>query len=108
MLTPSLVLALRSSIRWRVSNGSIRPEPHIIFLPAEDTFAVWTDGRPQCATPDPTLACWLLRAVRAQPGFVAGLLDRTVDPETACLDPVERAQRLAAQHEAAARIRALE
>lgn len=107
MLTPSIVLALRSSIRWRINDGSIRPQPHIVLLPSDDAFAVWTDGRPQCSTGDPALACWLLRAERAQPGFVALILDTRTDPETACiLDPVERGRILAHQREEAARIRA--
>lgn len=107
-LTPALVLELRASIRWRVASGSIRPEAHIVLLPAEGKFAVWTDGRPQCAHADPAVCGYLLQAERAQPGFVAAILDTRTDPETACLEPVERAARLAAQRESAARIRARE
>ena len=108
MLTPSLVLSLRASIRWRVNDGTIRPEPHIVWMAPEGAFCIWTDGRPQCAHADPGVVCYLLQAERAQPGFVAAILDVRCDPETACLEPVERAQRLAAQREAAARIRARE
>lgn len=108
MLTPALVLALRASIRWRVASGSIRPEPHLIWSPSDGVFILWTDGRPQCAHADPATVCYLLQAERAQPGFVAAILDVRCDPETACLEPVERAARLAAQRESAARIRARE
>lgn len=99
MLTPSLVDELRSSIRWRINDGSVRPEPHIIYGRSMETFILWTDGRPQCTHEDIGVLAYLLRAERAEPGFTARMLSTEFDPETMSLEPVEREARLAALRE---------
>ncbi len=101
-LTPALVLELRGSIRWRINDGSVRPEPHILWGQSMETYILWTDGRPQCAHADIGVLGYLLRAERAEPGFVARMLDTTFDPETMSLEPVEREARQAAIREARA------
>lgn len=70
-----------------------------------ERFICWTDGRPQCAHADPAVVGYLLKAERAEPGFVARLMDTTWDPETMCLEPVERLARQGAIREAAAKVR---
>lgn len=102
MLTPALVLELRASIRWRIADGSVRPEPHLIYSPSMERYIMWCDGRPQCAHEDIAPLAYLLKAERAEPGFTARMLSTEFDPETTSLEPVERAKRMAAAREARA------
>ena len=86
-ITPSLVQDLRDSIQWRVSNGQTPLQPHIIYMAAESRFLCLTSGRPQCAHADPRVLARLLICERAEPGFVARIMDPTTDCRTASLAP---------------------
>lgn len=87
LLTPADVQDLRDSVRYRVSNGQGDPTAHILYLPAEDRFLLRVDCRPMCASADITLLAACLRAERAEPGFVARIMDPAVDCRVASLAP---------------------
>lgn len=92
VLTPANVQDLRDSIRWRVSNGrdDTWTDPgvaYIIWGPADGHYILRAYGRPMAASHDIAVLAACLRAERAEPGFIARILDPATDCRTASLSP---------------------
>lgn len=94
-LTPHAVLTLRASVRWRgqvdIDAGAATL---VTYSASERAFQLSAYGRVMALSPDPLPLCAMLVQERAESGFIARLLDTAVDPETACLDPAQRAARI--------------
>lgn len=106
-LTPANVMDLRTSITWRVNDGTIPEVPHIIYAASEDGFILRAYGRPMCQHRDPALLAKLLRCERAEPGFIRRILDTREPCDVATLAPDARAHQAALRAQEAARSRQL-
>lgn len=91
-LTPAAVQTLRDSLHWRVANGREdnwdTPGVALIIWSASDSlYILRCGGRPMAQSADiaPLAAC--LRAERAEPGFIARIMDPATDCRTASLAP---------------------
>ncbi len=105
-LTPKDILDLRASVRWRGSVDIDRAAACLMtYSASERAFILSAYGRVMAMSPDPAILAACMVAERAQTGFLAALLDTTVDPETACLNPAQRAARLSAIRTAAATVK---
>lgn len=86
-ITPALIQDLRDSIRYRVANGQGSPEPHILYMPADERFLLKVSTRAMCAHSDIRVLARLLLCERAEPGFVARIMDTATDCRVASLAP---------------------
>lgn len=106
MLTPAIVQDLRTSVHWRVSDGTTNHIPaHIIYSASEDAWMVYVTGRIMCMTQDIAVAGHLLRSERQEPGYVARILDPASPCDIASLAPSDRLAaeaRIRSEHRAAA------
>lgn len=64
--------------------------PFILYLPADDAFALHAYGLMLATSPDPGVLAECLRQERAEPGFIRRILDPSHDAAVASLDPVSR------------------
>lgn len=105
-LSPADIMALRTSVPARVrcldtGLGSIAV-PFILYLPADDAFALHSYGLMLATSKDPAPLAECLRQERAEPGFIRRILDPREDVIHAALDPAGRkrldAQRALARH----------
>ncbi len=102
-LTALDVLNLRASIRWRGAvDVDARAACVMLYSASERAFQLCAYGRVMAQSADPAILAACMVQERAQPGWIAALLDTTIDPETASLDPAQRAARLSAVRSAAA------
>lgn len=106
-LTPTDIMALRTSIRWRGSIGEFAHRAAILYYPADDCFGLLADGRVMATSADIRLLGECLRQERAQPGFIRRIMDPTFDCFTASLDPAGFARTVAQQRADAARAKLL-
>lgn len=102
-LTPTIILDLRLSIPSRVrcldtGLGTIGV-PFILYLPADDAFALHAYGLMLAVSADPAPLAECLRQERAEPGFIRRILDPQTDVQEASLDPQGRLK-LASQRRA--------
>jgi len=86
ILTPADVADLRASVSGptRAMGGFVRlPVPHIIYVPADDRFALLRDGHLLASHRHIEVLGALLRTERQEPGFIARVLSPAEDPERA-------------------------
>lgn len=105
-LTPADIMDLRTSLTWRVSDGTVPEVPHIIYSASEDGFILRAYGRPMAQHRDPAVLAECLRQERAEPGFIRRILDPREDAFMAALDPASAAATRTQREADASRARA--
>ncbi len=96
ILTPAIIMDLRASCpSLRTLGGGVNfGIPYIVYLPADEAFALIHDGSPQCKHPDARVLGALLAAEREERGFIKRILSASEDCESVIL-PDRAAKRAA-------------
>jgi len=103
-LTIADVLTLRASIRWRTNVTLPDSLPRIVYSASDDAYVLHHNGRIQAQHEDIGVLAALLRGERAEPGFIARVVQSHEPPDAATLAPdARRAQQARDNAEAAKR-----
>lgn len=103
MLTPASVMDLRTSVKWRVSNGTHADIPcHLQYSTSEDAWMLYVQGRIMAIGPLDVVAFCAI-SERQEPGFITRILDPATPADIAALGPsAASAERQRREREAAA------
>lgn len=98
-LTPTDIMALRLTCRGlrSLGGGVNMGAPYILYVPASETFCLHAYGSPQATSLDLNVLGAMLRAERAEPGFIRRVLGSEEPCDVATLDPAARARHAAQQ-----------